>query len=338
MSEAAVTTEVIEATTPTPTPAQTILSDGGAKPTDETKVDTAPTVEPPAEESPKESDVAPTGDVKPFFEAIPDDWRAQAAKSLAGEDSEQATKIERRLGRFNTLADYMKSAEAADVKIRKGIQSQRRPADDASEEEVQAWREANGVPASADKYDLKFGDGVQLSSGDQAIIDALLPTAHRLGLSSEEMSGLGQSFFEAQAALAQKQNDTDGLQMQETETALKQAWGGDYGRNVNVLRAAVNDMPEAVRNEFSSARGSDGRALLNNPNFVNHYVSLYNRANPAAALVPNGTMDASGSIDDQIAEIEKVFREDEPKYRADAAMQEKYRNLLEARDNLKKQN
>lgn len=320
------TTETMEAPTQESTPAP-------EAPAVETK---APEASAPATTEPVEAPSAPEAKSEaqpsdPFYKTLPEDWRAQAAAAVAGEDAERAGKLAKRLERYSSFEDMAKGFFDAQDKLRSGAAKSSRPADGASDDEIREWREANGIPESADKYELDLGEAVQLSEEDQSVIDNILPSAHELGISNDAMSKISAKFFEARAMSAQKMSDQDNVDVQQTEQTLKSKWGSDFSRNKNILVASLGEMPEDLRETVRNARGPDGRGLMNNPAFAQHMVDLYRKANPTVALVPNGDGDPIGTVNDEIKRIEKTMRDDPDSYYKDNALQDRYRQLLVAR-------
>jgi hypothetical protein len=90
-----------------------------------------------------------------------------------------------------------------------------------------------------------------------------------------------------------------------------------------------------VNDGLLSARGPDGVPTLNNPDVMRWLVSMARELNPAATVVP-GSGNATASVADEIANIEKTMRENRRAYMADEKMQARYRQLLDARERLAK--
>ena len=81
-----------------------------------------------------------------------------------------------------------------------------------------------------------------------------------------------------------------------------------------------------------SARLPDGTALFNNPDVVRGFISMAREINPAGVVVPAGGGDPVKSVNEEIAEIEKIMGT--KAYIKDEAKQARYRELIDARDKL----
>lgn len=273
-----------------------------------------------------------TAEVSPFYEALPEDWRAQVAtaQGLEGDDLDKEV---RRLERYTTFADYSKGAREAASKIREGQLSTGLP-ENPTDEQLKEYREANGIPHEADGYSLELGDGVVLSDSDQAIVDGMTEIAHGQNVSNATMSELGKAFFKQRAEQAEARTKQDGLDAQSATNLLRDQWGADYETNKNVFSSFIAQLPESVREEFSNARMSNGTGVMNSPEFINATVDLMRKANPMVAVVPSGDASAA-SVDEEIKQLEDRMGTDEW-YKDDKA-QARYRQLIDARDRMKAQ-
>lgn len=273
--------------------------------------------------------------VQPFYNSMPEDWRKQALSGAGfeGEDADSA------LNMLSTVKDFpslMKNYVNAQKKISKGELSSGLP-ENPSDEQLSAWREANGVPAEADAYEIDLGEGVVLTGEDQAVLDALKPVAHGKNLPNEVLQDLGRAFFEQRASAAAQRAQQDNLDAQSATQALQAEWGPDMETNKNIVSGALAMLPEAVRNEVANARLPDGRGLMNSPETLNWIADLARKANPTAALVPSGS-GTIATMNGRIAEIDKMMREDPAAYYKNEAVQAEYRQLLEAQEQVQKQN
>lgn len=98
----------------------------------------------------------------------------------------------------------------------------------------------------------------------------------------------------------------------------------------------MDTAPEDVRDNLYNARLPDGTPVFSDKGTLQFLTQLALEVNPATTLVPTGTQNVNGSIDDQIKEIETKMRTNRSEYNRDTQMQERYRQLLEAKDKLHK--
>lgn len=289
-----------------------------------------PAAEPPAGDPPA---AAPP---KPFYASLPEDWRVQTAKVVAGENAseEDIGKVQKQMERFDTFEAFAKNRFDLQKKLSEGFAKSALP-DDATDEQIAEWRAANGVPEAPDKYELDLGEGVTLAGEDKAILDALLPTAHGLNLPAGVMSELGKTFFEQRAKAAEARLEKDGLESRENEKQLKEHWKADAAANFNIAKSAVSQMPEGLRERFVNARMKGGKGIMNDPEFVSWFVERERAANPTVSVVPAGDGNPVQTIKDEIAELEK--RMGTPEWYKDTKANARLEQLYAAEAKLAKQ-
>ncbi len=78
----------------------------------------------------------------------------------------------------------------------------------------------------------------------------------------------------------------------------------------------------------------DGRAVANDPDMMRALITWAKEINPVGTVVPSGG-DQTGAIETEIDKIRQVMRTDRRAYDKDEKMQERFRQLLEARDKRK---
>jgi len=287
----------------------------------------------PAPADPAPADPAPADSPKSFFGEAPEHWRQDAVDNMRLNDPDAASRELKRLERFKTPQDWLKATYEADRKIRKGEISSGLP-ENATDEQLAEYREANGVPAEATGYELNFGEGVTLSESDQSIIDTMLPVAHAANLPNAAMSGLSKAFFEARAKQASERHAQDELDKQATDKLLREEWQSDFQANTNIFSAFVDGLPEDARQEFSNMRGPGGKGLANNPAIINSIVDLMRKANPTVTVVPANDGNPLKTVDDELASLNKMMRDDPDKWYKDQAAQKRWRDLTDAKDKL----
>jgi hypothetical protein len=203
--------------------------------------------------------------------------------------------------------------------------------DKGTPEEQTAWRKSNGLPESPDGYNLKFNDGLVIGDADKPIVDDFLKAAHAANASPEQVNGMLHWYYELQEKNMAKQEEADANYHRESEDALRAEWGGEYRSNINMIKGLLNTIPESARDAFLNARDGDGKALLNHPEIARWLVHTARTINPVVTLVPNAGANVAGAIDDEIAAIEKTMKENRKAYNSDAKMQQRLRDLYDAR-------
>lgn len=249
-------------------------------------------------------------------------WRDE----YAGDDD----KFKSTLERFSSPADMGKAYREAQATIRSG-QYKTAPGPDATEEDLNAFRQANGIPLEASGYMENLPDGLVVGEEDREIMADFMGVLHEMNVEPR----VGHAVINWYNNFAEEQQDLladmDAEHHQETEDALRQTWGGDYRANINLVGSLIDstfgaDFKEVILN----ARDPEGRAIMNIPGVLQGLAELSRKINPIAALEPPGG-DPQQTLNDEIAEIEKVMKEDRQRYNADEGMQARLRQLYDIR-------
>ena len=268
------------------------------------------------------TDPAPATD--PWTKTIPDDWREQLA---AGD--------EKKLNMLKRITDFDKFTESyfnAQDKIRAGEVSNGLP-DNPTEEQIAAYREANGIPKSAEEYSLTLEDGLVLGDLDEKVMGAVYEAAHKNNISNEAISDLTNAMLKGREYEAQALIKQDGLDVQQSKTMLRQTWGQDYETNIGLVQGILKGLPDSVRDQFANARLSDGTAVFNSPEMMNFFAEAARAINPAATVVPAGNGNPMQAITGRIEQLEGMMGE--PNWHKNASAQKELLDLYTARDKMK---
>ena len=297
-----------------------------------TVVDTPPVDTPP--NTPPNTppvDTPPDTPVNAF--ATPSEtWRSDLV-SLAGFEGEEAEKRSGQLERVMDMGALTKNYFEAQDRIRKGELSNGLP-ENPSDEQLSAWREANGVPEAADKYELSLEEGLVLGEDDSRIMEGVFKVAHEENISTSAMSQLTNAMLAGREAEAEAMQAQDGMDTQTTTRQLKEAWGADYQTNLNMVQGLTAQLPETIRAEFEGARMADGKAMFNSPEVMTFFADMARKLNPAGTVVP-GSNNPTQAITDEIAKLEA--RMGDTDWHKDTTAQNRIQELYKARDAMKSQ-
>lgn len=254
-----------------------------------------------------------------------DDWR----QKYAGDDE----KLLKRLERYASPKAALDALFEAQKKISAGEFKKPLP-ENATEDQVKAWRKENGLPESGAGYFDKLPDGLVLGEADKEIFSSLADRMLEKNVDPavmHELVGWYNEFSEQQVeAISAREQES----LAETQERLREEWGADYRANLNMVKSLLASAPEGIKSELETARLPDGRPLLNSPSVMNWLVQQAREINPAATLVPSGSGSPMQGVEDEIATIEKSMRENRSAYMADDKLQARYRDLLDARAKL----
>ena len=146
----------------------------------------------------------------------PEDWRIK----LAGEDKSYL----KTLDRFNSPADLAKAYRDAQQRLSSGNLKPTLP-DNPSEDELKAWRTANGVPETPDKYELELGNGFVWSEADKPLLDDFAKYAHERNLPAGQVKDVLGWYASIQERQLAAREEADERFHQQSEDSLRSEWG-----------------------------------------------------------------------------------------------------------------
>lgn len=250
------------------------------------------------------------------------DWR----RGIAGDDDKYYAELQR----FNTPADYGNSFREAQQTIRSG-QLKAALGDDATEEDVTAYREANGIPLESKEYFENLPEGLVIGELDKEIFEDFGTAMHEMNVEPQVMHKVidwYNNFTEQQQEI---QAEVDADNSAEAVKELRETWGADYRANINLVGGLLESTFGAeAKDQIMNGRYGDGKAFLNDPNVLKGFAEMARKLNPVMQLTPPGH-DPSQTMNDEIAELEKFMAEHRTEYNKDVGKQERLRQLYQIR-------
>lgn len=309
--------------------------DGGAVPA------AAPAAAAPAGDSSAsapaaKADDAPAGDGKKGSEggAWPDDWRARMVADIA--DPAVKDKELKQLGRYASPGEVHRKARALEQRLSSGELKSTLPKN-AKPEELTAWRAEAGIPETPDKYDLDLGGGLVVGEADRPLVDKFLAAAHGTNQTPDQVKASLRAYYEVNENItAQRQDDDRRIQEESTDT-LRTEWGPEFRRNLNLISGLLDKTcsPE-IKDQFLAGRLANGTPIGSSPEALKMLLGLALVDNPAGTVVPGSGGNMAGAVDEEIGKIEKVMKTDRRSYNKDQKMQDRYVELITAREALAK--
>lgn len=138
--------------------------------------------------------------------------------------------------RYTSPAAMAKALREANVKISQGAPT--RPGEGASDEDLAAYRQSLGVPATADAYEITQPEGVT-DEQFAAVREGLTPyleLAHTHNAGPDLVDAFIQFDMERAQAQADAQAKADQDFHEATEAALRKEWGEDFQGNMNLAQ------------------------------------------------------------------------------------------------------
>ncbi len=256
-------------------------------------------------------------------EAVNRNWRAE----IAGEDDKFATTLER----FENPGAFGNAFREAQQTISAGKYKETLPASDASEDDVKAYREANGIPFEAKGYLENLPDGLVLGDDDAPIAEVFMDALHSVhappGVAHALIAKYSEFAEEAQAS----REELDIEQSKEATDSLRAQWKGDYRANFNMVGAFLeNTFGKEVKDQLLNGRFQDGRAFMNDPKVMMGLAAAQRKLDPVTQIVPSGE-DPEATLNEEIAEIELYMKEHRTAYNKDETKQARLRQLYDIR-------
>jgi hypothetical protein len=272
----------------------------------------------------KTADTASTTDTTT---ATTDDWRTR----LAGDDS----KLLGYLGRYTSEKAFVEAAK----KDREAARNAPKPlSDDPTEEELAAYRTNFDVPDKPEGYLEKLPEGLVVGEDDRPIVDEFLAAMHEKNAPGSVTAAAIDTYYKIvekqEAAIAERV----AAAKTQAEDALREEWGADYRRNVNITQSYLETLPEAVQDAITDGFDGKGTPLGSNAAIVKWLAGLALEANPVATVVPGAGSNQASAIADEMANLEKLMGDTNSDYWKGpkaAGMQKRYLQLVEAKQKLK---
>jgi hypothetical protein len=250
-------------------------------------------------------------------------WR----DAFAGEDD----KFKSQLERYSTPEDLGKAFREQRSTISSGNLKQA-PDENATPEDLAAYRAANNIPAEASGYLDNLPEGLVLGDDDKAIFEDFAGAMHEMNVEPAVMHKV----IDWYNGFAEDQQDQmaemDNGHHQETEESLRAEWGTDYRANINLVGSLIEGtFSEENASAILNARDAEGRAIMNIPGVLEGLASIQRQINPVTQLAPKTGGTAQQTLEDEIADIEKFMRDDRAKYNKDEKSQARLRELYQIR-------
>ncbi|QZN96456.1 hypothetical protein [Symbiopectobacterium purcellii] len=253
---------------------------------------------------------------------FPENWRDQ----LAGDDA----KYRKQLERYSSPEALAKAHRELQAKLSSGEFKTAKLPDKPTDEELANWRKENDVPDKSDDYLDGLPSGIVFDDAERARVGSFLAEMHGKNVSKEHVQAAiewNQRQIEQEMV---ERHERNLAAQQSTEDELRQEWGPEYRRNINLINGMLEGLPQDAKELFLGAQTADGVSIFNNPGVAKFFVDLARQVNPVGTVVP-GTNNIS-AIDTEIEQIEKVMKENRSAYNKDSKMQDRYMQLLEAKE------
>lgn len=260
-------------------------------------------------------------DVKAYW---PADWRQTVSK----DDAKKLARLER----YASPEAAMDALIAAQNRISAG---ELKPVlgKNATPEQKAEWREAHGIPATPDKYDL---NDIKVDVADQEALNKVLEAAHSTDQTPDQVKATLLAWNTIRQSALEKRAEQDIELQTKGEDALRAEWGPEFRRNINLIHGMLDGAgSQQLKEAILNGRLADGTPIGSSPEALKWLVSLALINNPSGVVVPSTEGTQMDSLETEIGKIEKTMRENRQAYNKDEKMQSRYRELLGARETMR---
>lgn len=255
----------------------------------------------------------------------PDNWREQ----LAGDD-EKALK---QLKRYGTPQDVWKKTRSLESRLSSGEYKMALP-DEPSDEDLKAFREANGIPLEAKDYDTAFEPGFVVGDEDKEMLEGFLENAHKSHLSNDQLKDTLRWYYDEQERLNEQQQQRDEQAKDSAEDTLRAEWGKNYRSEMGHVGNFLSSAPEELRDRLLGGRLADGTPIGSSPDFLMWMNYLARQVAPMSSLTGPEGADAMKTLESRINEINTIMREDRKRYNREK-LDVELQDLIEKRELIK---
>jgi hypothetical protein len=266
-----------------------------------------------------------------------DSWRQE----MAGGDKA----FLKTLDRFDSPVALAKAYRELTAKLSSGELKSTKPlGENASPQEIAAWRTDHALPESAAAYvaGLTLPGGMIPGEAEQPLLASFAEQAMRGNWTAEQYNQAVGWYFAMQDRLLAERQRADGQFKEQSSSHLLREWGTDYAVNRNaVVQFFDRYFPQELKISLLTARLPDGSLIANHPGFNKAILEVAKIVSPSGTVLPNASGAGLSSVDGRIAEIEgrymRAAHGSEPwktywTGEAGAHMQQEYRGLLAQRE------
>lgn len=199
----------------------------------------------------------------------------------------------------------------------------------ATPEQLAEYRSAMGIPEAPDKYDL--GKDVKIDDKEMPLMSKLFAAAHGTNQTPEQVKSIVGAWRAVQTEATEAQHARDEASKETATDTLRAEWGPEFRRNINLINGLLDGSgSQALKDQLLEARLPDGTKFGNSPDVMKLLVGLALVQNPTGVVVPGGSGDPQGGIQEELAKISKMRNENREAYNKDAKTQARERELIGA--------
>ena len=264
--------------------------------------------------------------------ATPGDWPGDWREKMSGDDKKAA----KQLARYASPLEVSKALLAAQQKITSGEYKRGEPPENATDKEMMSWRKENGIPQDPAGYLENLPEGLVIGEKDKDLFASFAESLHGANLPPETASVAAAWYYRVEEEKIAAADAADLAEATTVDDELRAEWGGEHRGNINSIKNFLATAPDGIGEQLMGGRLADGRRLFNDPGALRWMLGVADELNPQGRVLPNSGGNAAASIDDRIAEIDTMMREDRAAYNKNEGVQKEYRDLIDAKNKMSK--
>lgn len=255
--------------------------------------------------------------------ASEENWRAP----FVPEDDPDG-KVAKQMERFTLPIDYGNAFREQQTRI-SGGELLKPLGKDATEDDLKAFREQQGIPLEAKAYLENLPEGLVIGEEDLPLITDFVEGTHALNLMPTQVHGIIKFQNELSEKMAVALDEADEKAKTENEDVFREEWGTEYRKNTNLIASLIMGSFGMKAEDFAEARLADGTKMFNSPDVLRAMIGLSRVINPTGQLV-EGDHDAVQSMEDRLKELKQMMRDDRPAWNADTGAQDEFQKIVKA--------
>jgi hypothetical protein len=250
-----------------------------------------------------------------------DDWREKYAN---GDEAKLNV-----LKRYTTPQAALDALFDARTKISKGMAK----GIDANStpEEMDEWREANGIPKTPEDYNIDLGEGYVIGENDKPVVAEFTKLAHEYNLTPDQAAAFIKFKIDSEAVQDAKEMEAAIAIKEQNVNELKSEWGAETDTKLKHISNFLNTEFGENMKKLGTAVTEDGVALGNSTWFLKTMADLAYRFEPdTKSIATLDTNSNNSAIETEYDALVKRQKED-PTYSYDKKAQSRFQELVAMR-------
>lgn len=284
----------------------------------------------PATESPT---LGEAGGGEDKEQAVPANWPANWREIMAGGDEKAIAK----LSRYASPANVFKAYRAMEQKMSSGELLRSKPTGDPNDPAVKQalteWRAQAGIPEKPEGYLEKIPSGLVIGEQDKPMVESFIKEMHSADVPPAIAHKALQWYYQTQEQALEQRYESDKINRQQNEDALRSEWGPEFRSNLNAIHSLFDTYGnKEILNNLFTARLADGSPLGDNPDILRFLSGVAREINPSGTIVPIEGRSASETIKTEMQGLEAKMADRHSDYwkgPSAANLQARYRELIE---------